>query len=610
MASTASSANSLSIERSVSATYLSVARSLTGRRWVSRLDEATQREAAVIAQSHGLEDILARVLAGRGIRSADVEAFLEPKLRSVMPDPSVLRDMDEAARRLADAIQRREHVAIFGDYDVDGATSSALLAQYLRAFGLTVDVHIPDRLTEGYGPNIPAIEALRAAGASLLVTVDCGVTSFEALEAAARVGLECVVLDHHQAAETLPKAVAVVNPNRQDDLSGLGYLAACGVVFLTLVALRRELASRSIQSSETPDLLSFLDIVALGTVADVVPLKGLNRAFVRQGLRVMAERKRVGLRALMDVARLDEAPQAFHLGFLLGPRINAGGRIGDAALGSRLLCLDDPDEAMRIATELNRLNGERQQIEQAAVEQAEAMVLPALLSAPNKPTLIVGSPDWHPGVVGLVAARLKERHRRPAIAIAWGEGGAELGTGSCRSITGVDIGRAVRRAVETGMLAKGGGHAMAAGLTIAAKDLPAFEAWLDEALSQSVMEAQNADSLRIDGALTAASLTPALHAVLDRAAPFGQGNAEPVIALPAHELMDVIPVGEQHLRLRLRSGDGSRCEAIAFRSQGQPLGQGLQKLRGRRVHVAGTVSLNRWQGREKLDLRVLDAAEA
>jgi single-stranded-DNA-specific exonuclease len=562
----------------------------------------------LMAQQHGLRDSLARVLAGRGVTTQGVEDFLEPTLRNLMPDPASLRDMDLAVPRLVQAIARREHVAVFGDYDVDGATSAALLALYFRHFGVETRIHIPDRITEGYGPNLTAVRMLKEEGADLLVTVDCGISSHETLAEAKRIGLETIVLDHHLAGDILPEAIAVVNPNRQDDLSNLGKLAACGIVFMTLVALNAALRQSDGHKHTVPDLMAMLDIVALGTVADVVPLTGLNRAFVRQGLKVMRQRGRVGLAALMDAAGLREPPEAYHLGFLLGPRINAGGRIGDAALGSRLLSTDDPVEAAQIATELDRLNRERQTLEQITVQQAEENVLSDHVLHGERAIIVAGSTDWHPGVVGLVAARLKERFRKPAIAIAWDTQKGE-GVGSCRSVAGVDIGRAIKEAVEAGLVLKGGGHAMAAGLTVQEGSLAALRDFLDQRLGSEVQAALEKNELHIDAALTAGGLTIDLFNDLARAAPFGQGNAEPLVVLPSHILLDVSEVGTAHLRFRARSGDGATIQGIAFRVQGQPLGDALISRKGKSVHLAGNLQVDRWGGRERVDLRLVDIAD-
>jgi single-stranded-DNA-specific exonuclease len=538
-----------------------------------------------------------------------VSAFLDPTVKRLMPDPGLLTDMDAAAARLADAVTRSEQVAILGDYDVDGATSAALLVRILRAAGLDPFFHIPDRLFEGYGPNVEAVRKIADRGARLLVTVDCGTTSAEALAEAKQLGLDVVVLDHHQAGERLPDALALVNPNREDDLSNLGHLAAVGVTFMAVVALVRELRGRGFWGSARPepDLLQFLDLVALGTVADVVPLKGLNRAFVTKGLIALRARENLGLRALMDVSRLSGPPAPFHLGFLLGPRINAGGRIGDATLGTKLLVSDDPAEAAAIAARLDQLNRERQDLEKATVESAEAEAL-ASLGADEKGAIVLASGEgWHPGVVGLVAARLKERFGRPAFAIAFL---GQSGTGSGRSIPGVDMGRTVRRAVEEGLLEKGGGHAMAAGLTVARTKLGALRAYLEEQMRDAVDAARSADHLAIDGAITAGAATGELFATIERAGPFGAGNAEPVFALASHLVAYADPVGSSHVRLRLRAGDGLQIGAVAFRALGRPLGDALLGARGKPVHVAGTLSLDRWNGQERVEMRVLDAASA
>lgn len=587
--------------------FLGVTRSATGRVWRDRLDTRGEARALAIAQRHGLPELLARVLAGRGVEADQVELFLDPAIRHLLPDPHTLTGMEAACARLADAAGGGERVAIFGDYDVDGATASALLCRYLRACGLDPIVHIPDRIFEGYGPNVDAIRSFAEKGVTLLVTVDCGTTSLETLTEARKLGLDVVVIDHHQADEQLPPAI-IVNPNRADDLSGLGHLAAVGLVFVTLVALSRELRKRGFWSETRPepDLLSSLHLVALGTVADVVPLKGLNRAFVAKGLIALRRRDHPGLTALMDVARLAGPPEPFHLGFLLGPRINAGGRIGRADLGVRLLLEEDPGECARLAAELDRLNRERQQIELLAVEQANAEAMAALGLEERGAVVVTAQEGWHPGVVGLVAARLKERYGRPAFAIALERGGT--GTGSGRSIAGVDLGRVVRRAVHEGLLLKGGGHAMAAGVTLRKDALAAFRAFLEETLATEVEAARRETALTIDGAVSAGGADIKLVELLSRAGPYGAGNPEPVLALPAHTLAYVDPVGENHIRARFRSGDGKMVNAIAFRAAGQPLGQALIAARGRPVHAAGCLTVDRWQGAERVQMRLVDVA--
>lgn len=587
--------------------FLGVARSATGRFWRERVDARGAQTTLAIVQRHGVPEILARILAGRGVGLDEVEAWLDPTVRRLLPDPDTLTDMGAAVARLADAVTRNEKVAVFGDYDVDGATSTALLVEVLRAGGLDPAFHIPDRIFEGYGPNIPAIEALAAEGATLLVTVDCGTMSFEPFARARELGLDVVVIDHHQAGEELPEVAALVNPNRVDDLSGLGHLCAVGLVFVVAVGLLRELRQRGWWTEErpAPDLLASLDIVALGTVADVVPLLGLNRAFVTKGLLVLRKRERPGLTALMDAARLSGPPKAWHLGFLLGPRINAGGRIGDAALGTRLLLTRDPIEAAVIAAELDRLNSERQQVERAIVAEAEMEAEAALGLAGTGAVILASGQGWHPGVVGLVAARLKEKFGRPAFAIAFT---GESGAGSARSIPGVDVGRAVRGAVERGLLVKGGGHAMAAGLTVARDKLGALRAYLEEALTETVEEARAVDETVIDAALSAAGATPDLVDLVERAGPFGAGNPQPVFAFPAHRIVYAEPGNSDQVRVRLRGSDGTIISAVAFRAANAPLGQALLAARGQQVHVAGMLELDSWQGRTQVNLRISDMA--
>jgi single-stranded-DNA-specific exonuclease len=594
------------VERS----FLGVERSLTGRAWRDRLDERGEARALALTQRAEVPELLARLLAGRHVEPDTVADYLDPTIKRMMPDPDRITAMSAAAARIADAIEKGESVAIFGDYDVDGATASALLARYLRQCGLDPVIHIPDRIFEGYGPNVEAIRTFAARGVKLLITVDCGTTSLEPLAEARALGLDTVVIDHHQAEEVLPPAVAVVNPNRADDLSGLGYLAAVGLVFVTLVALGRELRRRNFWTAQRAeiDLLSHLHLVALGTVADVVPLVGLNRAFVTKGMIALRRRDNVGATALMDVARLSGPPEPWHLGFLLGPRINAGGRIGRADLGARLLLEDDPSEAARIAAELDRLNRERRAIERASLEQAEAEAFASLGTEEKGAVVVTAAQGWHPGVVGLIAARLKERFRRPAFAIALEAGG--IGTGSGRSIPGVDLGAAVRRAVREGLLMKGGGHAMAAGITLKHGRLAEFRAYIEDALAAAVASASGADVIEIDGALSAAGATPALIASVARAGPFGAGNPEPVLAFPNHTLVYADVVGEQHLRVRLRAGDGAILNAIAFRAADRPFGRALTEARGRSVHAAGSLAIDRWQGAERVQLRLIDIAAA
>ncbi|MBV9287480.1 MAG: single-stranded-DNA-specific exonuclease RecJ [Hyphomicrobiales bacterium] len=588
--------------------FLGVEASALGRPWRPRLDRAGELRALALAQVGGQDELIARVLAGRGVAPEAAERHLDPTLRDLMPDPLVLSDMEAATERLKRAVERRERVAIIGDYDVDGACSAALLSEYLAACGLETLVHIPDRVTEGYGPSGEAIAGLAARGASLVVTVDCGAVSHEPFAHAARLGLDAIAFDHHQAPPALPQALAIVDPNREDDLSGLGYLSAAGVVFMALVALNRALREAGFWNGRgAPDLRDKLDLVALATVADVVPLIGLNRALVMRGLEVMRRRSRPGLAALFDVARAGGPPTPHHLGFLIGPRINAGGRIGDAALGARLLTTADESEAAAIAAELDRLNRARQEIESLALAEAEAEAMLSLGLDERGAAVVAASERWPVGVVGIVAARLKERFGRPAFVLALA---GDRATGSGRSIPGVDLGRAVRAASEAGLLIKGGGHAMAAGVTLLKDRLGEWRAFLEERLSEPVARARGSASLALDGAMSATAATPELAMRLDAAGPYGSGNPEPVFALPRHRLADVMGVGPDHVRVRAVAPDGASLEGIAFRAAGKKLGEALARLRGAPVHLAGTLIVNRYGGRERAQLRVVDVAEA
>jgi single-stranded-DNA-specific exonuclease len=584
---------------------LGVENSVLGKPWRDRLDAAANARALAIAQQTGLSDLLSRVLAGRGIGPDAAEKHLDPTLRALLPEPFALTAMQEATERLVRAVEKGETVAIFGDYDVDGACSSALLAEYLDFCGVPRIVHIPDRITEGYGPNSEAIRALAARGAGLMVTVDCGTTSFEPFVEARKLGLDVIVLDHHQAPEILPNAI-VVNPNRQDDVSGQGALCAAAVVFVALVALNRALREKGFWRDRLePDLLRGLDLVALATVADVAPLTGLNRAFVVKGLSLMKARGRVGLRALADVARVNGPPRAYHLGFLLGPRINAGGRIGDAALGARLLLMRDDIEAEMVAAELDRLNRERQTMEKAMLEEALGEAYKSLGAAEEGACVLTSGEGWQPGIVGLVASRLKEFFGRPAFAIAFN---GDVGTGSARSVAGVDLGRIVRTAVERGLLIKGGGHAMAAGVTIERGKLERFKAYLEDAMAESVAKARANAGLAVDGLLTASGCTPELVEEIEKAGPFGASNPEPVFVLPEHRILDVTPFGADHLRVRVQSGDGAKLELAAFRAAQGPLGAALSKARSGRAHLACALSLDHWGGRPRVNARLLDLA--
>jgi single-stranded-DNA-specific exonuclease len=588
--------------------FLDVHQSLSGRAWIDRLDANAARTASAISQRSNLSEILARILAGRSVGIDEAEVFLVPTIRELMPDPSTLTDMDALAERLAAAIANNEQVALFGDYDVDGACSCALLIRYLRHFGLEPQVHIPDRIFEGYGPNIAAIDKLIAGGARLLVTLDCGTVSDEPIAHARARGIDVLVIDHHLSDTDLPPATALVNPNRPDDVSGLGYLCAAGVAFMALVATNRVLRQRG--HGGLPDLMGLLDLVALATVCDVVPLTRLNRGFVIRGLEVARQARNRGIAALALAARINGPLNPYHLGYLIGPRINAGGRIGNAALGAQLLSLDDEHQSLIIAAQLNELNTERQRIELEAVEEAIRTAEAEIGAGEGPPVLVLASANWHAGIVGLVAARLRERFERPAFAIALAPDGT--GTGSGRSMPGVDLGTAVIAAVESGLLIKGGGHAMAAGVTIAPGRLGAFRAHLSQTLGAAVTGARAATALSIDAAITARGATVDFVHEVERAGPFGAGNPQPIFAFPAHraKFAEIVGAGG-HVRFTLTSEDGARVKAIAFRAASTALGQTL--LAGgdnAPLHIAGTLGIDHWQGRETVQLRLVDAAAA
>jgi len=585
--------------------FLGIRKSVTGQKWMDRLGPREANTALAIAQHHGISDLVSRVLAGRGVSVEGAPEFIDPSLRNLMPDPAMLTDMDKAANRIADAIMRREAVAIFGDYDVDGACSSALMARFLKHYSITHSIYIPDRIFEGYGPNPDAMRELVAKGASLIVTVDCGTNSAPSITAAKEAGADVVVLDHHQVGGDLPdNAVAIVNPNREDDISQQEHLCAAGVVFLTLVQVTKVLRERG--KGAGPDLLSLLDLVALATVCDVVPLKGVNRAFVVKGLLVARSQSNAGLAALGRVSRIGEPLNVFHLGYLIGPRINAGGRIGDAGLGARLLTLDDSTAADPIAVELDRLNQERQAMEAEMLIEAEAEASLELSGGAGASVIVTASDRWHPGIVGLLASRLKEKARRPAFAISFNANG--IGSGSGRSITGLDLGKLVRGAVEKGLLVKGGGHAMAAGITIERAKLGALRAFLEEESADTVARLRENQSLSIDGAVAASGATVSLYESLQKAGPFGSAHPQPVLALPHHVLADVRTVGRDHVRVVLRGADGKRVNAIAFRVAEGDLGRFLFNNIGQSVHIVGNLSLNHWNGSVTPQIQILDAA--
>jgi single-stranded-DNA-specific exonuclease len=578
--------------------FLGVEHSLNERRWVGPTIE-TDRASEAMKQDTGLPGAVCQVLARRGVLPGDAQAFLKPQLRDLLPDPRGLKDMQVAAERFLKAVTNGEQIAVFADYDVDGGTSAALLIDWLRQMGREATLYVPDRIDEGYGPNVPAMKKLAAAH-DLIVCVDCGTLSFEPIAAAK--GTDVIVLDHHLGSETLPEALAVVNPNRQDETGDLGYLCAAGVVFLMLVEARRQM--REAGASTGPDLMALLDLVALATVADVAPLIEANRALVRQGLKVMARRERPGLVALADVARMDTAPSSYHLGFVLGPRVNAGGRIGKADLGARLLSTASTAEAAAIAERLDQLNGERREIEAAvraaAMDQAETRGM-------EGPLVWAAGAGWHPGVVGIVAARLKEAANRPAVVIGL-EGG--IGKGSGRSVPGVDLGAAIQRLTAEGLLLKGGGHKMAAGLSVSEEQLEPAMARLAELLEKQGAGQTGKADLRIDGVLMPGAATVELIEQIEQVGPFGAGAPAPRFALPDMAVRHARRVGESHLKLSLSDGMGANIDAIAFGAFDGPLGQRLSEHGGARFHLAGRLEINTWGGRARVQLRLEDAAQA
>jgi single-stranded-DNA-specific exonuclease len=546
-------------------------------------------------------------LLARGCPRADLEAYRAPSLRAMMPDPSIFRDMELAAERLAKAVTSGESVTVFGDYDVDGATSAALLIRVLRDLGLAPAAYIPDRLMEGYGPSGEALVRIAEGGATLIVTVDCGAQAFEALDMAKAAGVDVIVVDHHQCATSLPKAYALVNPNRldeADDAAAHGHLAAVGVAFLLGAALLRVLRGQGyFASRDEPKLIDLLDIVALGTVADVAALRGLNRAFVAQGLKIMAARRNVGLDALITASRLARAPLCSDLGFALGPRINAGGRVGKSDLGVRLLTTSDPQEAREIAEELDRLNTERRVIEAGVQQEAEQ----AGAHQGNRAVIMVSGRGWHPGVIGIVAGRLKEKFNRPAIVIALDDQG--VGKGSGRSISGVDLGAAVLAAKDHGLLVAGGGHAMAAGLTISEDRIDAFGEFLDQRLSSAVAMASEDRSLLLDAVVAPGGVTPSLVEALEAGGPYGMGWPAPRVAAGPMRVVKADIVGQNHVRAIMAGDDGRSLKTVAFRQAETELGQSLLNAsRDRRLWVAGRVKLDDWGPRPAAELHIDDAA--
>lgn len=600
--------------------------SVSGRQW--QLNEASDRMVLALSQKFRLPEVAARVLVSRGFDVESAEDYLNPTLKSLLPDPFHFTDMEKAANRVAEAVIKGEKIAIFGDYDVDGATSSALLKRFLRALGNSPLIYIPDRIDEGYGPNVEAMQELAAQGIKLCITVDCGTLSFEPIQAANAAGMEVIVIDHHLGAEQLPEAIAIVNPNRLDETSPYRYLAAVGMSFMLAVAVNSKLRDMgwyekvrseklevrnnaldaSLQPSTSnfaPDLLSLLDIVALGTVCDVMPLIGLNRAFVAQGLKVLRNRKNVGLAALADVAGIDSVPGTYHLGFVLGPRINAGGRVGKSDLGARLLSTENYDEAFKIAQELNHLNQERKTIEQLVLDDAIAQVEK---TDTNAAVVFAYGEGWHPGVIGIVASRLKERYNRPAAVIAVDNG---IGKASARSVSGVDLGAAVISAVQSGLLVKGGGHTMAAGFTVEANKISELHQFLCERFAENA-NIFSQRKLKIDGFLTVSGLNTQLAKALSGLEPFGTGNYEPIFAVTDAFIAKAEIIGTDHIRCMIgdarSGGKGGTIKAMAFRSVDTDLGRFLLSGSGKNLSFAGKIRINNWQGYERAEFFLEDVA--
>ncbi len=563
-----------------------------------------------VSQRYAVESTLARIMAGRDITLEEVEHYLSPTLRHLLPNPMHLRDMDKAIARLVDAVRNKETIAVFGDYDVDGATSTSLLLRYFAMLGVPTLFHIPDRIEEGYGPNTDAFITLKDQGAHLIITVDCGTVSYEPIKEACRLGMDVIVVDHHIGGERLPDALAVINPNRLDESSDYGHLAAVGVTFLVLVALNRALRDAGLFESlgvAEPDLRQWLDLVALGTVCDVVPLTTLNRAYVSQGLRVLAQRQNTGLAALSDVSRLDHTPSAYSLGFMLGPRINAGGRVGKASLGTSLLSTEDAEEARHIAAQLDQYNQERKAIEASVLDEATRMAE----SQSNQPIIMVAKEGWHPGVIGIVAGRLKERFERPAAVIAIDEAG--IGKASARSVTGVDVGSAITAATQEGLLLAGGGHAMAGGFSLEMNGFDALYDFFCARLSDAVALYQQEKSRKIDAALSVSGCSVELIEQIEALGPYGMGHPSPTFMIPKARIVRRDVLKEKHIRLKIiddASGarEGSALTALAFNSVDGLLGDMLLSEHYQSLALVGSLQLNHWQDRISPQLLIDDAA--
>ncbi len=581
-----------------------IERSAKGIRWLPRLQGmAQERQAAAIAQQYGVAHTVARVLAARGVTTETVTDFLSPTLKSSLPDPSHLQDMEKAVARLYKAIIENETIAVFGDYDVDGGTSSALLKRYFAAFGKDIIIYIPERMSEGYGPNRKAFETLHGQGVNLIITVDCGSVAFEPIARANKLGMEVIVVDHHISEAALPEAHAVINPNRLDQESDYGHLAAVGVTFLLLIALNRHLREQEYFSNDMreSDLMQWLDLVALGTVCDVVPLKTVNRALVTQGLKVMAKRHNPGIAALYDVAGINEAPNAYHAGFVIGPRINAGGRVGQSSLGSELLACDDPLRCAGLAKQLDQFNAERQAIEAQVLEDAMAQAEPYA----DDSVIIVASEGWHEGVIGIVAGRLKDQFHKPVAVISLRDG---IGKASARSVSGADIGAAVTSARMEGLLIAGGGHSMAAGFSVEEHKIEMLREYLSTRLGSAVDDYFAGRSLKIDAVIQARAATLDLVNALEQVGPFGMGNPGVNLVLPDQRIVHSTILKEQHIKLITTDDSGAKVTAMAFRAVGTAVGDMLLSANNRSIHLAGSLKRNRWNGNETAQFIIEDCA--
>lgn len=586
--------------------FLGVRKSLTGRVWRRRAaDESVAREHQL---RHGLSEPLARALASRGVTAEGGGDFLNPTLKALFPDPSSFADMDRAAEILVDAAVSSRPVTVFADYDVDGASSAAQLVRWFRAMGRDLPVYVPDRILEGYGPSPAAFRKIKDSGAELVITVDCGAAAHDALIEAARIGLDVVVIDHHLMRGDPPPAAALVNPNRPDDTSGQGHLAAAGVVFVLLAALNREARKRGLfEDRAAPNVMDWLDLAAMGAFCDVTSLTGFNRALAAQGLKVMSGWRNIGLKALLDVAKSQGPATAFHAGYILGPRINAGGRIGRADLGARLLSTEDPEEASALAQELDALNASRKEVEKAVIDEAVAAIEKQSNFDPDAPVIVAAGDGWHPGVVGIAAGRLRERYRKPVIVIGI-DRPADIGKGSGRSQPGVNLGRAIQSAFDDGLLLAGGGHAMAAGLTVRPSGIPELRAYLCDKLAGEMIDAAAQDAVEIDALIGPGGATRALWSDFQRLAPYGPGNPEPLFAIPDARIEYPIAMRGGHIRVTLVDSSGQRLKAVAWRAGETEMGERLM-AGGGGLHLAGKLKPDDWQGREGVELEIEDAAD-